>query len=251
MSTTHKDQKFLFAVRDLPDDQLATILAVRGEHALRAYVCDEFLLERLEIIAKRDGVWLQTQNPGLYVWEGDYEAWAGSTAGGFVQDADDAWHGELRRASVVDLFEFGFELAMPDYALIDEALRAGLSELERVGLTKGLAFEAVSATNLSRSLQWHKGGLEEWSVSDWACAMAGEAGEVCNAVKKLNRIKKEVQQAVGPQSREEAIAAIAKEIGDTFLYLDLLAQRLGISTEQAIRDTFNRVSVREGFPHRL
>lgn len=109
----------------------------------------------------------------------------------------------------------------------------------------------ISAINLRRALRWHKGGLEEWTPSDWACAMAGEAGEVCNAVKKLNRIDRGIQQAKGPKTREEAIAEIAKEIGDTFIYLDLLAQRLGIDIAQAIADTFNRVSEREGFPERI
>ncbi len=114
-----------------------------------------------------------------------------------------------------------------------------------------LRFRDVGATNLERALLWHKGGLDEWTVSEWACAMAGEAGEVCNAVKKLNRIERDVQQNAGPQTREEAVAAIAKEIGDTYLYLDLLAQRLGIDISEAIRATFNRVSEREGFPQRL
>jgi NTP pyrophosphatase (non-canonical NTP hydrolase) len=114
-----------------------------------------------------------------------------------------------------------------------------------------MEFNHVSTINKARALEWHKGGLEEWSVADWSNAMAGEAGEVCNAVKKLRRIETVVQQVVGPQTREEAVAKIATEIGDTYLYLDLLAQRLGINIEDAIRDTFNRVSEREGFPHRL
>ena len=112
-------------------------------------------------------------------------------------------------------------------------------------------FREVSFVNKARALEWHKGGLEEWSVADWSTAMAGEAGEVCNAVKKLRRIETNTQQANGPRTREEAVTEIAKEIGDTFLYLDLLAQRLGINIEDAIRDTFNRVSEREGFSHRL
>lgn len=115
----------------------------------------------------------------------------------------------------------------------------------------GLSFTQVSEINRARALVWHPKGLEEWSVADWAVAMAGEAGEVCNAVKKLRRIDSEMVQAEGPRGREQAVAEIAKEIGDTFLYLDLLAQRLGIDLPQAIVDTFNRVSVREGFPHRL
>lgn len=109
----------------------------------------------------------------------------------------------------------------------------------------------ISQINLSRALIWHKGGLEEWSAADWSNAFAGEAGEVCNAVKKLRRIEMRIQQAKGPHTREEAIAKIANEIGDAYLYLDLLAQRLGIDFSTAIIDTFNRVSVREGFPQRL
>ncbi|HYC44494.1 MAG TPA: MazG nucleotide pyrophosphohydrolase domain-containing protein [Burkholderiales bacterium] len=111
--------------------------------------------------------------------------------------------------------------------------------------------DMISAINHQRAKRWHKGGLEEWSPSDWACAMAGEAGEVCNAVKKLNRIEHGIVSAKGPKSREEAIAAVAQEIGDTFLYLDLLARRLGINMARAIADTFNRVSEREGFPERI
>ena len=52
-----------------------------------------------------------------------------------------------------------------------------------------LTFDAVRRANLSRTTKWHPGGLDEWSATDWACAMAGEAGEVCNEVKKLRRIE--------------------------------------------------------------
>src|SRR5262245_58799368 len=114
-----------------------------------------------------------------------------------------------------------------------------------------MQYKHVAIINQARPRQWHKGSLEAWIVADWSNAMAGEAGEVCNAVKKLRRIETGVQQVVGPQTREEAIAKIATEIGDTYLYLDLLAQHLEINIEDAIRDTFNRVSEREGFPHRL
>lgn len=40
-------------------------------------------------------------------------------------------------------------------------------------------------------------------------------------------------------------------IGDTVVYLDLLAQRLGLRLEDCVRDTFNRISEREGFPERI
>jgi len=114
-----------------------------------------------------------------------------------------------------------------------------------------MKFSDVSKINLERALIWHKGGLNEWSVTDWSNATAGEMGELCNAIKKLRRVEDGISQAKGPHTREEALRDIATEIGDVYLYLDLVAQRLGIDIETAIRDTFNRVSVREGFPQKL
>lgn len=139
-----------------------------------------------------------------------------------------------------------YEVAVRNF--IDACQKNGRRGINR---SEELTFQKVSSVSLERALIWHKGGLEEWSSADWSNAMAGEAGEVCNAVKKMRRIECGIQQAKGPRTLDEAIAEIAKEIGDTYLYLDLLAQRLGINMESAVRQTFNRVSEREGFPQRL
>lgn len=96
-----------------------------------------------------------------------------------------------------------------------------------------------------------RGGLDYWTPSDWGVAMAGEAGEVCNAIKKLNRVEGGIVHSGGPRTREEAVAAVADEVGDCVVYLDLLCQRLGIDMGTAVRDKFNRVSEREGFPQRI
>lgn len=114
-----------------------------------------------------------------------------------------------------------------------------------------LTFAQVSEINLARSIRWHPGGIEEWSISQWALAMMGEAGEVCDAIKKLNSLETGAKSSHGPQKVEEAMQAIATEIGDTYMYLNLLAIRCGIDIRRAICDTFNRVSIREGFPERL
>jgi NTP pyrophosphatase (non-canonical NTP hydrolase) len=114
-----------------------------------------------------------------------------------------------------------------------------------------LTMGEVSRAGLDRALLWHPGGLEEWTASDWGIAMAGEAGEVCNAIKKLNRLRTGAASANNPASEAEALAKVAEEIADTYLYLDLLAQRLGIDISEAVVAKFNRVSEREGFPQRL
>ncbi len=118
-----------------------------------------------------------------------------------------------------------------------------------------LRFDDLKRANLSRGTRWHKGGLDEWSVAQWAVAMAGEAGEVCNAVKKLDRIEDGIANLSEPSrqlsSREEAIAAIGAEIADTVIYLDLLAQRLGLDMAEQIIRKFNKTSERYDFPERL
>lgn len=86
--------------------------------------------------------------------------------------------------------------------------------------------------------------LNHWSPTDWACAMAGEAGETCNAVKKLRRLDDGTNTAKDPRTEAEHLESIASEIADTIIYCDLLAARLGIDLPDAIRRKFNEVSDR-------
>jgi NTP pyrophosphatase (non-canonical NTP hydrolase) len=122
-------------------------------------------------------------------------------------------------------------------------------------MSNDLTFQALRAVNVARSTRWHPGGIDDWTVSDWAVAMAGEAGEVCNAVKKLNRIETDCasRNEAGRhfESAEQAVAAIGAELADTLLYLDLLAARLGIDLAAAVVEKFNATSRNYGFPERL
>jgi NTP pyrophosphatase (non-canonical NTP hydrolase) len=119
----------------------------------------------------------------------------------------------------------------------------------------GMTFAQLERVNLRRAMRWHKGGLAEWNIAEWTNAMAGEAGEACNASKKLRRIECSMQQADGdspaPKTIKEAEDKILKEIGDTVIYADLVCQRIGRSMADAVRMAFNQVSEREGFPERL
>jgi NTP pyrophosphatase (non-canonical NTP hydrolase) len=107
----------------------------------------------------------------------------------------------------------------------------------------------ISAVSLARCLRWHPGGLESWSLSDWGVALAGECGEVCDVIKKLNRVR----DGMGGNKRAptELRSDLADEIADTYLYLDLLAQAAGIDLGEAVKRKFNAVSDRMGFPERL
>jgi NTP pyrophosphatase (non-canonical NTP hydrolase) len=86
--------------------------------------------------------------------------------------------------------------------------------------------------------------LHSWSLSDWITAAVGELGEAANVAKKLNRVRDGV-----PGNKEtpaELRAALADELADAFIYLDLLAQSQGINLEAAVRDKFNRTSRKLG-----
>ena len=92
---------------------------------------------------------------------------------------------------------------------------------------------------------WHD--LKVWSLSDWAVAMAGECGETCNVVKKLNRERDLIKG--NDKSHYELEAQLAEEIADTVTYAFLLAERCGFDMEEIVTQKFNQVSKKHGFPH--
>lgn len=116
-----------------------------------------------------------------------------------------------------------------------------------------LTLSALAAANTTRMLRWH--GEDNWSVSDWAVAAAGEMGEVCNAVKKLRRVEDGFANINDPgrqlTSVEAATEVIAEELADTLLYMLLLANKVGIDLEAAVVKKFNATSCRYGFPDRI
>lgn len=91
--------------------------------------------------------------------------------------------------------------------------------------------------------------IESWSLSDWITATLGELGEAANIVKKLNRIRDSV--VVGPAFRQIPVETLRKqladEIADTFIYLDLLAQRANFDLEKIVIDKFNEKSLEIGY----
>jgi NTP pyrophosphatase (non-canonical NTP hydrolase) len=112
-------------------------------------------------------------------------------------------------------------------------------------------FDQLRLINRERCYQWHGPDSEPWTGADWSNAMCGEAGETANAVKKMRRLETRVRSknATQPEEKEAARQAIRKEIGDTLIYLDLLADHYGINLATARADVFNSVSEREGFDY--
>jgi NTP pyrophosphatase (non-canonical NTP hydrolase) len=91
--------------------------------------------------------------------------------------------------------------------------------------------------------------LESWSLSDWFTATLGELGEAANIAKKLNRVRDGIPG--NKETPEELQTALAHEVADAFIYLDLLAQRAGFSLEDAVIEKFNITSAKIGYENTL
>lgn len=79
----------------------------------------------------------------------------------------------------------------------------------------------------------------------FAIELAGEIGEICNVVKKLEREK------LGLPGSRSCLQAFDEEIADGFICLVLLAQSQGISgasIEGIIARKFNQTSTKLGLP---
>ena len=108
-----------------------------------------------------------------------------------------------------------------------------------------MTFREFQEITTDRTMKWH--GICSWSLSDWAVAMAGECGEACNVIKKMNR-KRILSESDDPEYHELK-AALAEEIADTVTYAFLLAERCGFDMDEIVTAKFNKVSKRHGFPH--
>jgi len=96
-----------------------------------------------------------------------------------------------------------------------------------------LLFSNLRQVNVQRCEQsFHP--LKDWSQTDWACAVAGEVGELCNLIKKRRR------------GEDVSLLAVEKEIADVIIYIDLLAAFFDIDLNKAIINKFNEVSDRIG-----
>lgn len=112
-----------------------------------------------------------------------------------------------------------------------------------------ITFQEFSSTNIARCISpaAFNHAIEDWSLSDWFTAMAGEVG---NVIKKLNRYR----DGLGHQNKEteeDLRAQLADEIGDVLAYLDLLAFAAGFHLEGCGVKKFNAVSARLGCEIRM
>lgn len=91
--------------------------------------------------------------------------------------------------------------------------------------------------------------LDAWSLSDWMVSLAGEVGEACNVVKKLNRLRDGL--TIDGPSEDEFLSSLVDELADVYIYLDLVFQSLGLALGWSVERKFDRTSQQIGYPVRL
>lgn len=75
--------------------------------------------------------------------------------------------------------------------------------------------------------------------------MAGEVGEACNVIKKLER------ERLGIRGSRDTIEHLAEELADVVICADLVAMGAGVDLDAAVRDKFNATSEKNGLKTRL
>lgn len=108
-----------------------------------------------------------------------------------------------------------------------------------------LTFEELRAVNRARCEESYH-SIDDWSPTDWACAMGGECGEALNLIKKLRRLTGPTNRVtlgfIQPTGESELVAEIGDELADVVIYADLLAARLGLLLSECVAKKFNSTS---------
>ena len=114
-----------------------------------------------------------------------------------------------------------------------------------------LDLAAMRPINVQRATEGFK-CYDNQPITYWTTALAGEVGELCNMIKKMQRVERGgVDGGSSYTAKDITKEMLKEEIGGIAIYLDLLASLLDISLEEAIVDTFNSKSEKYGFKEKL
>ncbi len=102
----------------------------------------------------------------------------------------------------------------------------------------------LRAANVARDQEWNTGS-ERVSMTFRATELAGEVGEACNVIKKLER------ERIGLVGSRDTKEHLAEELADIVICTDLVAMDAGIDLDAAIAAKFNATSEKNGLKTQL
>ncbi len=102
----------------------------------------------------------------------------------------------------------------------------------------GLSLRALHAANIARQAEWCPDQVPDLSFR--GNELAGEVGEACNVVKKLER------ERHGWRGSRATLDDLAQELADVVICADLCAVTAGIDLDAAVVAKFNATSRKQG-----
>jgi NTP pyrophosphatase (non-canonical NTP hydrolase) len=138
------------------------------------------------------------------------------------------WTPEEVKALLVDCFSF---------------LRRAEAAQDATPAPRERGYGSLRAANAARQREWD--GDNQITLAYRGNELAGEAGEVCNVIKKLER------ERIGIRGSRDTTEHLAEELADVVICADLIAMDKGIDLERAVADKFNATSEKVGLQTRL
>lgn len=108
-----------------------------------------------------------------------------------------------------------------------------------------LTFEELRDADTARQKEWWKDGAVQPSLAFRGNELAGEVGEACNVIKKLER------ERLGVAGSRATKQQLADELADVIICADLIAGAEGIDLGEAVCRKFNETSAKVGLTTRL
>lgn len=102
---------------------------------------------------------------------------------------------------------------------------------------------ALREGHLSRMREWCPQGQPDLSFR--GNELAGETGEACNVIKKLER------ERLGYRGSRATVQELADELADVIIVADMIAHDAGLELGPAIIGKFNATSEKYGFATRI
>ena len=106
-----------------------------------------------------------------------------------------------------------------------------------------MEYATLREANVARQAAWDS--ENKISLSYRGNELAGECGEACNVIKKIER------ERLGIRGSRDTLEHLAQELADVIICVDLVALAEGIDLDAAVAAKFNETSEKVGLPHRL
>ena len=110
-------------------------------------------------------------------------------------------------------------------------------------MTDLIEFKTLKEANLARQKEWDPGN--QITASYRGNELAGEVGEACNVIKKLER------ERLGIPGSRDTVEHLAQELADVIICVGLIAMEYDIDIDREVALKFNGTSEKIGLKTRM